>query len=214
MAKIILEWIKNNYPIVFICLAVGAIVWIVAKFYFQRFKKIEDVVSKLPCSSRMEELQGIKSSTSKLDSICEQLSEITRWIMKLDPAEIDALAPKFSPRRMTTAGLNLYDISGAKTVVDNNEDALIEAVRAENPQTPLDVEDKAYTALIGRISEPTFNGVKNYIYFQPEKVTVKGDNDTDVTVSLSLLLLVKLMSIDLRDRYLAKYPFAQQDTQA
>lgn len=209
MTKIILDWLKDNCPIIFLCLAVAFIVWMVARFYFQRFKKVEEVVNKLPCSSRLEEIQSVRNSTDKLDSICEQLSEITRWIMKLDPTEIDALAPKFSPRRMTTAGLNLYDISGAKAVVDNNEDVLVEAVRAESPQTPLDVEDKAYIALAGKLSDPIFNGVKNYIYFQPEKITVKGDGDTEVTVSLSLALLIRLMSIDLRDRYLDKYPIQQ-----
>lgn len=211
MIKIILDWLKDNYPIIFLCLAVAAIVWFVAKLYFQRFKKIEDAVSKLPCDTHLEKIQSVRSSTIKLDSICEQLSEITKWIMKLDPTEIDALAPKFSPRRMTTAGLNLYDISGAKAVVDNNEEALIEAVRAENPQTPLDVEDKAYVVLAGKLSDPIFNGVKNYIYYQPEKITLKGDGDAEVTVSLSLTLLLRLMSIDLRDRYLAKYPSQQEN---
>lgn len=212
MIKIILDWLKDNYPIIFLCLAVAAIVWFVAKLYFQRFKKIEDAVSKLPCDTHLEKIQSVRSSTIKLDSICEQLSEITKWIMKLDPTEIDALAPKFSPRRMTTAGLNLYDISGAKAVVDNNEEALIEAVRAENPQTPLDVEDKAYVVLAGKLSDPIFNGVKNYIYYQPEKITLKGDGDAEVTVSLSLTLLLRLMSIDLRDRYLAKYPSQQENS--
>lgn len=211
MIKIILDWLKDNYPIIFLCLAVAAIVWFVAKLYFQRFKKIEDAVSKLPCDTHLEKIQSVRSSTIKLDSICEQLSEITKWIMKLDPTEIDALAPKFSPRRMTTAGLNLYDISGAKAVVDNNEEALIEAVRAENPQTPLDVEDKAYVVLAGKLSDPIFNGVKNFIYYQPEKITLKGDGDAEVTVSLSLTLLLRLMSIDLRDRYLAKYPSQQEN---
>lgn len=211
MIKIILDWLKDNYPIIFLCLAVAAFVWFVAKLYFQRFKKIEDAVSKLPCDTHLEKIQSVRSSTIKLDSICEQLSEITKWIMKLDPTEIDALAPKFSPRRMTTAGLNLYDISGAKAVVDNNEEALIEAVRAENPQTPLDVEDKAYVVLAGKLSDPIFNGVKNYIYYQPEKITLKGDGDAEVTVSLSLTLLLRLMSIDLRDRYLAKYPSQQEN---
>ncbi len=169
-------------------------------------------MSKLPCDTHLEKIQSVRSLTIKLDSICEQLSEITKWIMKLDPTEIDALAPKFSPRRMTTAGLNLYDISGAKAVVDNNEEALIEAVRAENPQTPLDVEDKEYVVLAGKLSDPIFNGVKNYIYYQPEKITVKGDGDAEVTVSLSLTLLLRLMSIDLRDRYLAKYPSQQENS--
>lgn len=78
MTKIILDWLKDNYPIIFLCLAVAAVVWLVARFYFQRFKKVEEAVNKLPCSSRLEEIQSVRSSTGKLDSICEQLSEITR----------------------------------------------------------------------------------------------------------------------------------------
>ena len=82
---------------------------------------------------------------------------------------------------------------------------------SHNPQTPLDVEDKVYVVLAGKLSDPIFNGVKNYIYYQPEKITLKGDGDAEVTVSLSLTLLLRLMSIDLRDRYLAKYPSQQEN---
>lgn len=200
----IITYLLNHWPWVVVVFVVIVIVWYVAKFYFKRFVPLEDKTTHLPCETHRSDLQSIKTTMAKLDAIGEQLSEITRWIMKLDPEEIDLLAPKFSPRRMTKAGINLYEMSGSKAVVDANTDSLIESIKAKNPLTPLDVEDTAYLVLNNRLSEPIFNGVKNYIYFQPEKIKVDGD-DGEVTVTLSLALLLKLMSIDLRDRYLAKY---------
>lgn len=209
MMDTVWDWLMENYPtiflIVFLCVVVGVIVWKIANFY-HRYKKVEEKVDALPCNAHLEEINVLKSTASKIDSICEQLNEITKWIMKLDPTEIDSLAPKFSPRRMTKAGLSLYEISGAKAIVDANEDSFIEAIRSEEPQTPLDVEDRSYVVLASRMAEPIFNAIKNYIYYQPEKITLKGDDEKDITVTLSLSLLLRLMSIDLRDRYLTKYP--------
>jgi len=206
MLKVLLDWLQENYPVVLLCVFVGVGVWFVTRFYFKRFVKMEETVGKLPCKNHLEEIQSLKSSIGKLDSICEQLSEVTKWIMKPDPAEIDFLAPKFSPRKMTDAGLHLYDISGARQTVDENADTFIDIIHSENPQTPLDVEDKAYLVLLGRLAEPIFNNIKNFIYYQPEKITLKGENESDMKVTLSLGLLLRLMSIDLRDRYLQKYP--------
>ena len=75
-----------------------------------------------------------------------------------------------------------------------------------NPQTPLDVEDNAYNVLMQNLSNPVFNPVKNYIYYQPERVTLKDEAGKDVTVDISFLILIRLMSIDLRDRYLELHP--------
>lgn len=50
------------------------------------------------------------------------------------------------------------------------------------------------------------NGIKNYIYYQPEKIKLKNDSGEDIEVSISLLVLIRLMSIELRDRYLSAHP--------
>ena len=206
MNDILLNWLLDNYPGIFICIVIAVAVYYATRFYYTRFKVVENKVDALPCDMHREEIAAIKAETGKLDTMCEQLTEITRWIMKTDPFEIDRLAPKYSPRRLSKAGLELYTVSGSDKVVDAEEDKLLEELHSMNPQTPLDVEDDSYSVLMGHLSDAAFNGVKNYIYYQPERITLKGDDGKDLTIRLSLPLLVKLMSIVLRDRYLKKYP--------
>ncbi len=251
MKEILLQWLLDNYQIIFLCIALIVITAIIitlgCKFYYTRYKKTEDKVNELPCAMHSDEIATAKTKTerieeniiklpcdsykegitdlkavtskletnvttilNKMDTVGEQLAEISRWIMKTDPIEIDRIAPKFSPRRLSAAGIELYTISGAKKIVDDNEDLLVEDIHKMNPITPLDVEDDSYAVLMKRMSEPMFNDVKNYIYYQPEMITVKDENGDDVTVKLSLPLLVRLMSIDLRDRYLNRHPINPQ----
>lgn len=157
--------------------------------------------------SRIDTLDSrIDSLDGRIDSMGDNLSDISRWIMKLDPSTIDTLAMKHSPRRMTAAGLQLYEISGAKNALENNVEYFLEELQKINPSTPFDVEDKAFDVLMKNLSMPLFNPIKNYIYYQPDKVTLKTESGEDVTVTLSLMAIVKLMSLELRDRYLAAHP--------
>ncbi len=174
---------------------------------------LSESISALPCSDHTasisknkETLSEIERKLERLDSMGDQLSAVSRWIMKLDPKSIDSLAPKFSPRRMTKAGLSLFEMSGARKALDDGADVFLEQLHERNPQTPLDVEDEAYNVIMQNLSSPVFNEVKNFIYYQPEKITLKNDAGEDIEVSISLLVLIRLMSIDLRDRYLSAHP--------
>lgn len=178
-----------------------------------KLDKLSEGVSDLPCSTHTESISRNKETLSeiehkleRLDSMGDQLSAVSRWIMKLDPKSIDSLAPKFSPRRMTKAGLSLFEMSGARKALDDGADVFLRQLDERNPQTPLDVEDEAYNVIMQNLSSPIFNEVKNFIYYQPEKITLKNDAGEDIEVSISLLVLIRLMSIELRDRYLSAHP--------
>lgn len=178
-----------------------------------KLDRLSEGVSGLPCSDHTasisknkETLSEIERKLERLDSMGDQLSAVSRWIMKLDPKSIDSLAPKFSPRRMTKAGLSLFEMSGARKALDDGADVFLEQLNERNPQTPLDVEDEAYNVIMQNLSSPVFNEVKNFIYYQPEKITLKNDAGEDIEVSISLLVLIRLMSIELRDRYLSAHP--------
>ena len=178
-----------------------------------KLDRLSEGVSDLPCSTHTESISRNKETLSeieykleRLDSMGDQLSAVSRWIMKLDPKSIDSLAPKFSPRRMTKAGLSLFEMSGARKALDDGADVFLRQLDERNPQTPLDVEDEAYNVIMQNLSSPIFNEVKNFIYYQPEKITLKNDEGKDIEVSISLLVLIRLMSIELRDRYLSTHP--------
>ena len=227
-------WIVEKWPLLGIIIAAIIITWILAaKFVLPLKQKIEkagkaadgidglgakidklsESISVLPCSSHDKSISHHKDTLSeighkleRLDSMGDQLSAVSRWIMKLDPSSIDSLAPKFSPRRMTKAGMTLFEMSGAKKAINDGAETFLKQLEERKPQTPLDVEDEAYNVLMQNLSNPLFNGIKNYIYYQPEKIKLKNDSGEDIEVSISLLVLIRLMSIELRDRYLSAHP--------
>lgn len=229
----VLRWILERWPVVGILIIAIVLTWIVAKrviLWTQRLEKTEkaiagvedlgskldklsDTLESLPCSNHDKNLARHKDLLSdighrleRVDSMGDQLSAVSRWIMKLDPAAIDALAPKFSPRRMTKAGLSLFEKSGAKKALDECAEVFIHQLEEQNPQTPLDVEDGAYIVLMRNLSNPVFNNVKNYIYYQPERITLKNDAGEDIQINISLIVIIRLMSIELRDLYLRAHP--------
>lgn len=209
----ILNFLREYNTFLFILvILVGASVYLTVTIC-RHINKVNNAITKvntLPCNARQNELDELRQSTNKLDSISEQLSEISKWVMRMDVDEIDKLAPKFSPRKMSKAGEELYAVSGAKKTLEDNIDYFIELLHEHNPQTALDVEDKAFAVLTGNMSNPIFNAIKDYIYFEPEKIKLEGNDNEEIQVTLSVLLLMKLMSIDLRDKYLEKYPIASR----
>ena len=110
---------------------------------------------------------------------------------------IPTLAPKISPRRLSEAGRMLLDVSGGKRCVDENTDLFLSELNKFRPMTPLDVEEKALTAVMQLKNNPVFNPIKNYIYYSPEIIELAGEK-----VELSVFSISYVMSIYLRDIYL------------
>lgn len=223
MTDVIL-WIMDKWPILGMGLLLIVLVVVITVRVMKWKHSIEtktdcipDTFKKLPCEEHIEVIEshkdvmkeirsGVSSLNVRVDSMSDNLSDISKWIMKFDPSTIDTLAMKHSPMKMTTAGLQLYEISGAQKAMMDNAEFLLGELQKINPSTPFDVEDKAFDVLMKNLSLPLFNPIKNYIYYQPDKVTLKTESGEDVTVTLSLMAIVKLMSLDLRDRYLAAHP--------
>lgn len=224
-------WIADKWPGIGITLIL-VILAVIITYRFTRWKNsvdskmdcIPDSIKKLPCENHIEVIEshkdvmkdisnGLVNLGTRVDSMSDNISDISKWIMKLDPSTIDILALKHSPRRMTAAGLQLYEISGAKKALDDNVGYLLDALQKVGPATPFDVEDKAYDILMQNLSLPMFNPIKNYIYYQPDKVTLKTESGEDVSVQLSLMVIVKLMSLELRDRYLAAHPDIEENNE-
>ena len=125
--------------------------------------------------------------------------------MHFDESMIDALSKKCSPRIMTALGRDLFVISGADAAINDNIDFLIEEVERKSPATPYDVESCALDALLNNLSNPLFNDIKNFIYYQPEEVELTDSDGSKKKVKISLMAIIKLMSLELRDRYLSAH---------
>lgn len=207
--KSALDWLLKNYPLIGLVLIVAALVWVIARAFFNakhQLKEISETVKDLPCASHTESIREHSSMKPTLDSINEQVTEISKWIMHLDGNMIDVLSQKCSPRIMTALGRNLFEKSGARKTIDDNIDFLIHEIASRNPTTPYDVENVALDVLLGNLAHPMFNEVKNYLYYQPEEVELEGDNGEHRKVRISLGAIIKLMSLEVRDRYLTAHP--------
>lgn len=209
MLDALFNWLGNNYPTLLFMIALAVVVWQVAKVFFNskhRIETVEETIKTLPCESHKEQLDNYSIMKETLSSVNEQVTSISKWVMKLEPGMIDVLAQKCSPRRMTTLGRDLFIVSGAKEVVDTNESFFIQEIDKKSPATPYDVEEVSLSVILSHIANPMFNGIKNYIYYQPEEVELTGDNNTKQKVKISLNSLIQLMALEIRDRYLTAHP--------
>lgn len=201
----IITLVVENWPLLGIVIIVSIIVWFLSRY----LKKLEDShkkVESLPCSGHKASINELNGMRMTVDSINDQVTEISKWIMRTDDSMINPLARKCSPRVMTKMGKTLFKISGAEKVLAENSAQLIDEMEKLAPQTPYDTEDAALNVLLKNISHPMFNEIKNYIYYQSEFIVLKDENEEEREVKISLGPIVRLMSIKLRDLYLERHP--------
>lgn len=201
----IITWVLENWPLLGIVVIVSIIVWFLSR-YFKKLEESRKKVEALPCQEHKTSISELIGMRMTVDSINDQVTEISKWIMRVDDSMINPLAKKCSPRVMTQMGKTLFKISGAEKALAENSPLLIDEIEGQSPQTPYDVEDAALNTLLKNISHPMFNDIKNYIYYQPEFIVLQDENGENREVRISLISIVRLMSIQLRDMYLEKHP--------
>ena len=181
--------------------------WKLAK-YHSNLETTKEKVSTLPCAQHKGEIDELKTFAKSFDSMADRFEEVCKWIMRFDADTIDNLAPKHSPRKMNDMGLEVYAETGAKQVLEDNVGFLISELEKKAPNTAYDVEEAAFEVLLANLPNPLFNPIKNYLYSNPSRIVKKDESGADKEIELSMGLLLQLMSIDLRDRYLELHPMA------
>lgn len=171
----------------------------------QKLAYLEKKTESLPCNKHWESINSLGNDIENIkETILSNngmLVELSRWAMRMDESMIEKLAQKYSPLRMTKAGEYLYKVSGAKVAMDKIANKLIHELEGMNLRTEFDVEEKSLDAIIKNSNDTAFDSVKKYVYYSPDTIHVEGDD-----VKFSMLSIMKLMSIDLRDRYLYAHP--------
>lgn len=173
--------------------------------------RLNKSIVNLPCDHQKEQILNSKKNHEDLHKIVistnEMVTEISKWVMRIDADMINKLVKKNSPFKITPVGKVIFEKSGAKKVMDENIDKLINMLEGTYPKTPYDVEDNASNILIQNVGDDLFNDIKNYLYYSPDKIKVIDPNTgTEIHVSLSIHAIIKVMSIYLRDKYFEKHP--------
>lgn len=204
MDSIISYLLAHSPWVVLVLLAIWG-TWKVSKYH----TSVEDYkkkVDKLPCESHGSSLRSLSEIKDVVSSTNDIVTELSKWVMHTDNSMIDILAPKHSPRTMTPLGRKLFEISGAESTVDTNKDFFLNEIEKTIPKTAFDVEDNALEVLLKNLSNDIFQDIKNYIYNEPEIISLKADNNDSARINLSLSIILRLMAIELRDLYLQKHP--------
>lgn len=111
---------------------------------------------------------------------------------------------KNSPKSLNNNGKTIERLFGCKEFLADNAEWLIAQVDKFAPKTPLDVEMYSLAALRIAAIDERFNGLKNKIFHSPEVILETKNGEVSYEVGLDDVLYV--LSIPLRDRYLATHP--------
>ena len=162
----VINFIISKFPEIATLLVVAILVWRISVVYHkakQRLEAVESGIKSLPCEKHEERIEGHAAMKATLDSINEQVLQISKWILRIDNSAdtVGALVQKYSPRRMTPFGISLFKLSGADIVVADNEAFFLEEVQRLNPATPYDVEQASLDVVFSNLGNAMFNSINS-----------------------------------------------------
>ena len=217
----VIDLIADRFPELIIILIVGIVVWLVAKFYFKRFVKLEDSVLDLSKNMNMltKNINDVSKATNDLGSnmnllsrnsniLAASIKKIEDYILKRDNFAFDELLRKCSPYRLTDIGEKLLEISGAKKCVDENIDYFYKKIHELSPNVALDVENYSLSVLNESTDNVVFNPIKNFVFNAPSPYILNNEDGSTITLKNAITLnsILLTMSIYLRDKYFERHP--------
>ena len=188
-------------------IAIGSIATLLGGVWFIIYKafglgRTIQKVSDMPCKAHEDR---INAHQVKIDQMNEELVRISSVLMIKYRDARDVLSAKHSPRRLTDAGQRIFADANGQAYLDANKDYLFAEIDRRKPLAKLDVEDASYAVLIDATRLEAFNPIKTFIYNAPNYQLTKSDG-TSMSYDVSLIDMCFVMSIPLRDMYLAEHP--------
>ncbi|MDR3286176.1 MAG: hypothetical protein LBT27_01865 [Prevotellaceae bacterium] len=176
----------------------------------ERLNNIEKHIENLPCDEHSKQINLLNSLKNTVEStntmvvnINATVIAISKWICSMDVTMVDKLMGKASPYTITSIGQILLEKSLGKKIIDNNLHFLISEIAKKEPQTNLDIENYSLSVILSNLSSEMFNELKDFVYYQPEQIQITDPVSNEVVdIKISMQILMQLMSIYLRDKYI------------
>lgn len=212
MIEAVVTWVQSNIPQLFLGIVIAFIVWHVAKFYFVRFKKVEEKMNTLQCENHSTEINKIKNQEILP---CKEHSEIYHSI-KEDLARIEGIlttrnpkmykfSAKHSPRQLNEDGLKVFNEIKGQDFLNANFHLFEACIDKKQPKTALDVETYSLEVLIYNLNLDIFNSIKNWVYNSPA-IELEDKNGVKSEYSVTISDVCFILSLPLRNMYLDKHP--------
>lgn len=202
-----LQQFFSEYVVALAVVIVAAVwgVWKLASAFQSMNDKVEKV-DGLPCAEHQKSIQRTAADMREIKGMLAILTESVDFPSgKVYRKSERVYSRKHSPRTLNEAGESLYVRSGGKAFVDANLNELVDIIDSLRPLTALDAEADSVIALRRLSATSKMNTVKDWIYNAPmERITDEDGSEADYEITLGDVLFV--MSIPLRDKYLALHP--------
>ncbi len=211
MEDLVINWLKDHYPIllvtVLVVLIVGTITWKISQAYNHWAKKIKDTEAQCARidASIMPKFQEIETS---LNSINRSMNALVAYLKGRDNSFDSGLFVSRSPIRLTDLGSKILDVIGGKAYIDKKKTLLIERMNEMGIDSAFDAQEKAPIVILERMEDDDdFKSIKDYMYLNP----FYKETDLPDPVSLNTDTVSKIMGIYLRDVYLTTRPELKLD---
>lgn len=212
MWSTIWSFLSKNYPTLFLILAVGVIVWLVARKWFSLQHEIKDHGNKI--EDEGTQIKGCESRIDKLDNVIsgirEDIAIIKTHLIEKDSKAAKVFSGKASPRKLNEMGLQVYKEFDGPVFLDKNQDFLFRMIDEKNPQTALDVENASLEVLYKCVENNIFNDVKVLVY-NSKAITIQEKGKEPAEYAITMNDICFIFSLELRDRYLAAHPDVRQE---
>jgi hypothetical protein len=204
------RWPEMTFYVVLIAFVVFA-TWRITKFYYTKFKSLENKVQHSDCQRHAIAIKSVEDKVQHSDcqrhakaidsfdvsteKILTKIDYIEKALIAKDPNMFITFAQSHSPYKLNQDGIDLMKESGADIIFEQQKDDLVRQIEEMAPATAYDVEQNAYKVLILNTDKSWFIPLKEYVFNSP---VFRGNN-----INLDAICMV--MSLPLRDYYLEKH---------
>lgn len=154
----------------------------------------EERTANLPCSTQQNKINDLSDNLTRISALL---------LLKYQDAK-EVLSAKHSPRKLNEMGLKIFNDAKGQEFLDMNKDYLFAEIDKHKPLAKLDVENACYAVCVDSVRMEIFNPIKAFIYNAPY-YDVKQSDGTIKQFDLSLIDVCFVLSIPLRDMYLAEH---------
>lgn len=148
------------------------------------------------------ELTSVKND---MISVKNELTKVTSLLSVKYKGTAPLFALKNSPHRLNEFGERVLEDAKGMDFLQANRDFFFAQIDAVAPKTAYDVENAAHTVCLTSIDNEIFNRLKNFVYNSPS-YTIKDEEGKERKYDLSLPDVCFVLSLPLRDMYLAAHP--------
>ena len=181
----------------------GTLMWLIfssGRMYQQlkeQIKHLQETSNALQKTSN--DLQkSLNDTNTKLSQVFRTTTAIVTYLVTRDASVEESLFTGGSPVELTKNGHRLLEDSGGQKYINDNLEYLISSMERATCKSPLDVQYVAETTISDDSDSDDFVHIKNFIYNNPDK----KHRDSN----LGLSIIIKVLGISLREKYLKKYP--------